>query len=306
MTLDPRARRLLDMLALAGGQSGERIGAQERRDSFRALMALSRPIVSGVQAAAVTLTGTDGPLPARLYRPEGAVDPGPGLVFFHGGGLVAGDLDTHDGLCRRLAGASGARVLSVAYRLAPEHRFPAAVDDAVAATRAVAADPARFGMDGRRLGVAGDSGGGTLATVAAGVLGPALRVQLLLCPVLDLAERRPSRIAFGQGYMLDQAIMDRDLADYLPAGADPADPRVSPIRATALAGMPPALIHTAEYDPLRDEGADYARALEAAGVPVRLTCHPGLIHHFVGLEGLLPAAKPILQAIGAELRDALA
>lgn len=295
------------MLALSGGPRAAPMSAAERRAGFAALMALARPAAVPGTVEEVGVEGADGLLPARLYRPADAGDgAGAGLVFFHGGGLVAGSLDTHDGLCRRLAAESGARLVAVAYRRAPEHRFPAAVEDAVAATRSVAAGAARFGIDPGRLGVGGDSAGGTLATLAAGAGRASLRVQLLLCPVLDLAARRPSRLAYGEGFMLDQSVMDRDLADYLGPGQDAADPRVSPIYRRDLAGLPAALIHTAECDPLRDEGRDYAAALAAAGVAVRHTDHAGMIHHFLGLEGVLPAARPALAAIGAELREALA
>lgn len=307
MSLDPRARRLLDMLALGGRLRAAPMSAAERRAGFAALMALARPPAVPGTVEDVRVQGAAGRLPARLYRPaSGGDERGAGLVFFHGGGLVAGDLDTHDGLCRRLSAESGARIVAVAYRLAPEHRFPAAVEDAVMATRSVIGGAAGFGIDPARLGVGGDSAGATLATIAAGAWRTALRVQLLLCPVLDLVTRRPSRLAYGEGFMLDQAVMDRDLADYLPPDQEAADPRVSPIFRGDLAGLPPALIHTAECDPLRDEGFAYAAALAAAGVVVRHTDHAGMIHHFLGLEGVLPAARPALAAIGAELRAGLA
>ncbi len=307
MPLDPRVRRLLDMLALGAGARAEPMGAAERRASFTALMAIARVAIAGCAAADHSLDTEIGPRPTRLYIPDTAPDaPGPGLVFFHGGGLVAGDLDTHDRLCRRLAVESGARVLAVDYRRAPEHRFPAAIEDAVAATAAVVDRAPSFGIDPARLGVGGDSAGGTLATVVAGALRHRLRLQLLLCPVLDLAERRPSRLAYGTGYMLDQVIMDRDLADYVTPGQDLTDPRVSPMHRTDAAGLPATLIHTAEYDPLRDEGVDYAAALRRAGVVVRHTDHPGMVHHFLALEGVLPQARSALAAIGAELRAGLA
>ncbi|UDL93769.1 alpha/beta hydrolase [Lichenihabitans sp. PAMC28606] len=334
MPLDPRAQRLLAMLALSNqaqalsnqaqalsteaqalsnqanpAETG--LDAAERRRSFTALMNLSRraEVVASVTDGMVQ--GADGALPARCYTPMDAPDgPMPGLVFFHGGGLVAGDLDTHDAFCRSLAVVAACRVIAVAYRLAPEHRFPAAVDDAVAATTAILGDASAWGLDRARIGVAGDSAGATLATVVAAAdsdtATPRLRLQVLLCPVLDLVVRRPSRLDFGQGYMLDQVTMDRDLAAYLPPGIDPADPRVSPLHRDDLAGLCPALIHTAAFDPLRDEGLAYAERLTAAGVPVRHTCHPGMIHHFVALTGLIPAAAIALSAIGAEIRAALA
>ena len=302
MPLDSRAARLLAMLAL-GRREGV-MTATERRAGFKSLMAMARGAPAEVAAIDWAVFGADGSLPARLYVPPDVAAPAPGLVFFHGGGLVAGDLDTHDGMCRRLAMEAGCRILSVAYRLAPEHPYPAAVDDSMAAMASVLAGPAAFGLDPNRIAVGGDSAGGTLATLVAGRLGRRLRFQLLLCPVLDLAHRRPSRVAYGEGFMLDQAVMDRDLADYLPAGLDPADPAISPINAADLSGMPPALIHTAENDPLRDEGLDYAAALKRAGVPVTYVDHPGMIHHFLGLEGVLPAARPALAAIGSTMRTA--
>jgi acetyl esterase/lipase len=279
------------------------VSAAARRDGFAALMRMAgtAPALPGVET--LTVTGAEGPLPARLYVPAESI--GPGLVYFHGGGLVAGDLDTHDALCRNLALGSGCRVVSVAYRLAPEHRFPAAVEDAVAASADVIARAAEFGIDSERVALGGDSAGATLATLAAGALGRRVALQLLLCPVLDIEPGTESRRAYGQGYLLDAAMMARDLADYLPDGPARADPRVAPLRAADLAGMPRALIHTAEFDPLRDEGALYAAKLRAAGVPVAHRCHAGMIHHFYGLTGLVPAARSALGEIASGLGAAL-
>ncbi len=280
------------------------VSAAERRSGFAALMRMAAvpPAVASVRDAAVG--GAGGPLAARLYAP--ASDAGPGLVYFHGGGFVAGGLDTHDALCRTLAAGSGCRVLSVAYRVAPEHPFPAAVEDAAAAAADVLARAETFGMDPARVAVGGDSAGGTLATLAAGALGRRVALQLLLCPVLDAVPGTASRRAFAKGHLLDAAMMARDLADYAPGAPDPADPRLSPLRAPDLAGMPRALIHTAEFDPLRDEGALYAARLAAAGVAVEHRCHPGMIHHFYGLTGLVPAARAALAGIAAGLGAALA
>lgn len=280
------------------------VSAVERRAGFAALMRMAGapPALPSVRPVAVA--GAEGPLEARLYAPSR--DPGPGLVYFHGGGFVAGDLDTHDALCRSLALGAGCRVVSVAYRLAPEHPFPAAVDDAEAATADVIARAAAFDIDPARVAVGGDSAGGTLATLAAGALGPRLALQLLLCPVLDAAPATASRRSFARGHLLDAAMMARDLADYAPGAPDPADPRLSPLHRPGLAAMPRALIHTAEFDPLRDEGALYAERLAAAGVAVEHRCHPGMIHHFYGLTGLVPAARAALGAIAAGLGAALA
>ncbi len=280
------------------------VSAAERRAGFAALMRMAGapPAVASVRDAAVA--GAGGSLAARLYAPS--EDAGPGLVYFHGGGFVAGDLDTHDALCRSLAAGSGCRVLSVAYRLAPEHPFPAAVEDAVAAADDVLARAEAFGIDPARVAVGGDSAGGTLATLAAGTLGRRVALQLLLCPVLDAAPGTASRHAFARGHLLDATMMARDLADYAPGVRDLADPRLSPLRAPDLGGMPRALIHTAEFDPLRDEGALYAERLAAAGVAVEHRRHPGMIHHFYGLAGLVPAARAALADIAAGLGAALA
>lgn len=309
MPLDPRARRLLDMLAAGGAAGIEQEDVPARRRRFASLMGLRRGPVPASTVENHGLAGPGGPLRVRCYTPPELLDKElPGLVFFHGGGLVAGSLDTHDALCRHLCGAGRCRVVSVDYRLAPEHRFPAAVEDAAAAVRLVAAAAGALGLDPERLAVGGDSAGGTLATIAATAAGEEprvrLRFQLLLYPVLDAMAATPSRQAFRQGYMLDQAAMDRDLADYLPPGTEARDPRVSPLRAGPLAGLPPTLIHAAEYDPVRDEAEDYAGRLRRAGIPVRHTCHAGMIHHFFGLDGTIPYAAEALAMVGAEMRAA--
>lgn len=312
MPLDPHAKRLLDMLALGADPDAPPPDAAARRRGFKALMGMRPlPVPVGAVVDDVIDGGAVPAIPVRCYTPLGVGKEWlPGLVFFHGGGLVAGDLDTHDALCRTLAGEGRCRVIAVGYRLAPEHPFPAAVEDAAAAVLAVAEDAARWAIDPARLAVGGDSAGGTLAVLAATAARdtgrPALRFQLLLCPVLDIAGRSPSRLRFGQGFMLDEAVLTRDLADYLPASIGAEDPRVSPLRAADLGGLPPTLLHTAEFDPLRDEGEAYAERLTAAGVPVRQTCHPGMIHHFVGLTGVLPYAGEALRAIGAEMRMSFA
>ncbi len=310
MPLDPHAKRLLDMLALGADPDAPPPDAAARRLAFKALMGM-RPVSVPMDAVVEdVIDRRPGPaIPVRCYTPLHAGDERlPGLVFFHGGGLVAGDLDTHDALCRSLASEGRCRLIAVGYRLAPEHPFPAAVEDAAVAVSAVANGAARWNIDPARVAVAGDSAGGTLAILAATAARdaalPALRFQLLLCPVLDLAGRSPSRLRFGRGYMLDEAVIFRDLADYLPARVSPEDPRVSPLRAAVLRGLPPTLLHTAEFDPLRDEGADYAARLAASGVAVHQTCHLGMIHHFIGLAGVLPYAKAALHEIGLEIRRA--
>ncbi|MGI3902818.1 MAG: alpha/beta hydrolase [Janthinobacterium lividum] len=305
MPVDPQAARLMAMLGAGRRPDWASVTAEERRRGFAGLMRMAgrAPEIGGVES--VSVAGADGALPARLYRPAGEPGgPRPGLVYFHGGGLVAGDLDTHDVLCRSLAQGSGCRVIAVGYRRAPEHRFPVAIEDALAAASDVLGRPESFGLDPARIAIGGDSAGATLATVTAGALRhrscPRLVLQFLLCPVLDVQSATASRREFAEGYLLDAEMMARDLADYAP-GLDPADPRLSPIRVHDLAGIPPALIHAAEFDPLRDEAALYADRLAAAGVPVDHHCHPGMIHHFYGLTGFIPAVRTILAGIAADL-----
>lgn len=223
---------------------------------------------------------------------------------------MAGSLDTHDGICRSLANASGARLVSVDYRLAPEARFPAALEDACAATRWTAAHAVELGIDPGRLGICGDSAGATLAAVACRAIqaegSVKLTFQFLLCPILDYAAETASRRAFAAGYLLDRETLAHDLAHYLGPCADPADPRVSPLRAPTLEGLPPTCIHTAECDPLRDEGEFYARRIAEAGVQVKYRRHAGMIHMFYGLGTLIPGAAQAYNVIGADLRDLLA
>jgi acetyl esterase len=256
------------------------------------------------------LPGPSGALPYRIYRPQQpAARPLPALVFFHGGGCVFGDIDTHDGLCRMLCAESGCAVISVGYRQAPEHKFPAAVEDSYGATRWVVDHAAELGLDARRIAVGGDSAGGGLAAVvcqlAATRHGPALALQVLFCPVMDMRADTPSRVAFAQGYFLNQATIDWMLRHYCAADADLDDPRLSPLRASQFAGLPPAHIHTAEFDPLRDEGEAYAKLLRQAGVAARYTCHAGMIHYFYAMAGAIPSARAAVKGAAAAMREAL-
>lgn len=310
MPLDPRVNRLLQMLQAANPPSTIDLTVAERRAGLAQLMQLGGQKAPEAQVEERTLPGPESALPVRIYTPPGAPRAAmPGLVYFHGGGFVAGTLATHDAIARELAHAGDCRIVSVAYRLAPEHRFPAALHDGLAAVRHVAAHAADFGIDATRLGVGGDSAGGTLAaaTCQALVRTSDLRiaVQLLLCPILDYSRVTASRGEFAAGYLVDQATLDHDLRYYLPPGADPADPRISPLRAEDLSGAPRTFIHTAEFDPLRDEGRKYFERLTRAGCAVSYTCHPGMIHLFYGLGALIPYARTAFDRIGADLRAAL-
>jgi acetyl esterase/lipase len=310
MPLDRRAQRLLDMLAATRGQAQAAQTPQDRRAALEALaqMADAAPD-AGVSFEDIAADGPDGPVALRLYSPQTAAAVLPALVFFHGGGWVAGGQATHDGLCRRLCDAAGVRVIAAGYRLAPEHRFPAGLNDCIAATRWVAANAARLGVDPARIAVGGDSvGGGLAAAVAAAARdggGPAIALQLLICPILDVGRTGGSRQTLGDGYFISQAAFARDLADYLPAGVAPDDPRVSPLRAASFADLPPAIVHTAEFDPFRDEGEAYAEALRGAGVAASATRHPGMIHYFYAMARAIPYADAAAAQIGAQLRAAL-
>ena len=313
MPLDPAAKRLLAMLGAGPRRDPATMTAEARRRSFATSARFAGVPPTGVAALETEVEGASGRLAARLYRSENEASAArPGLVWFHGGGLVAGDLDTHEVICRHLAAGSGCRVLSVAYRLAPEHPFPAAAQDAVAALAGVLDRADTFGFDPALIAVGGDSAGGGLAAVAARALrdgrGPRPVLQALLCPVLDARGDTESRRTFADGFGLDAALMARDLVDL--GGGDPAsldldDPCLSPLRAGDLARLPPALIHTAACDPLRDEGAAYAAALERAGVSVAYRCHPGMIHHFYGLAGAIPAAAAARDAFARAIGEAI-
>ncbi|HWT90419.1 MAG TPA: alpha/beta hydrolase, partial [Solirubrobacterales bacterium] len=247
---------------------------------------------------------------ARLYVPPTSSAPPGLLVYCHGGGWVIGDLETHDSPCRFLAAHSGAQVLAIDYRLAPEHPFPAAAEDAFAAYSWVRANAGRFGVEPGRIAVGGDSAGANLAAVACllareeGAPPPAM--QLLIYPVTESSRELPSRRTFAEGFILARRDMDYYEDRYLPPGMDRSDPRVSVLQAEDLAGLPPAYVATAGFDPLRDEGEAFALRLREAGVRVALRRHPGLVHTYANLTAICPSARhAMLEAAGA-LRAGLA
>lgn len=308
MPLDPRVQRFLGLLNAGNPPDARKTTVAERRNGLSALMKLGATSIAVPRIEDTTLPGPEEPLPVRIYSPIDDDSPLPGLIYFHGGGLVAGSIETHDTIARALASSGACRVLSVGYRLAPEHPYPAALEDSLAALRYIADNTARFHVDGARLGICGDSAGATLAAATAQAAAragkPMLALQLLICPILDYSRASPSRLELASGYLVDQATLDHDLMHYLPAGAQPSDPRVSPLLGPNLTGLPRTLIHTAEFDPLRDEGRYYFERLERERVEVSYTCHPGMIHLFYGLGAVIPYARKAFEQIGGEIRAA--
>jgi acetyl esterase len=251
------------------------------------------------------LPGPGGPLPVRIYTPETVGGrKSAGLIYFHGGAGVFCSIETHDGLCRLLANESLCRVFSVGYRLAPENPFPAAVDDSYHASQWVFENAEALGLDRERIAIGGDSAGATLAAVvcqmAKGNERLKLKLQVLFCPVLDVSRETESRKTYAKGYLFDRETLQWSLQQYCP-GEDLTDLRLSPLRASDFSGLPPAHIHTAEFDPFRDEGEAYAARLEQAGVRVTYTCHEGMIHHFYGMAGAITRARGAIRQAGADI-----
>jgi len=304
MTLHPQARTILDLVNSAPALAPEDLTPESLRESYAGLAMPA--VVEGVTTEDRTIPGPGGDLPIRIYRPEGAGIT-PVIVFFHGGGWVIGDLDTHDGGCRSLVAASGCALVAVEYRLAPEATFPAPVEDCFAATRWVQDHAADLGVDGSRLAVAGDSAGGNLAAVVTQLardLGePTIAFQLLVYPVTDYEFTSDSMVDNADGYLLTADMMRWFFGHYLAGDVDViADPRVSPLRAEDLSDLPPAHILTAQYDPLRDQGNAYAAALEAAGVPVDHIEYEGMFHGFFNLGSVLDTAQVAVERAALAIR----
>jgi len=307
MPLDPQAQALI--ASVAGGKPVEQMTPQEMRDALEERVRLTGGAPEPVdQVVPGVVPGPAGPIAARIYTPKGGQAALPGLVYFHGGGWARGSLQTHDIVCRSLATGAGCVVVSVDYRMAPEHRFPAAFEDSLAATRWVAEHAAELGIDPRRLAVGGDSAGGNLAAAVALAArdagGPSLVHQLLIYPVTDYNFDTRSYADNAEGYMLTRAAMQHYWRLYLRDGSDGADFRASPLRARDFGNLPPALVITAEFDPLRDEGRAYADRLREAGTPVLYREYPGMVHGFVTSAGVLDAGKQAVREAAAALKDA--
>jgi acetyl esterase len=313
--LAPEMQALRRLATLARDESASASGRrspQQARARIRAgAAATAGPRRSLPAVGDLAIPGPAGTIPARFYEPPGAgLEKRPLIVYLHGGGWTIGDLDTCDGVCRFLAASTPAAVLSVGYRLAPEHPFPAAVEDALAAFRWAAVDNSRLGADPDRIAVAGDSAGGNLAAAVSLLArdedGPRPTMQALIYPVTDAVGGQQSRDAFADGFLLTRADMDWFERHYLPPAVDRTDPRVSMLRAADLSGLPPAYVTTAGFDPLRDEGEAYAERLREAGVPVTLRRHPGLIHGFANMTAISPTARAAMLEVAAAIRIGLA
>jgi len=305
--LDPQARALIERFAAAGAPPLYTLTAPEARRAYReSRAALAAAPVHVDEIRELSVPGPAAALRGRLYRPRAAENALPGMVYFHGGGFIYGDIDTHDVVCRGIAQCAHCAVVSVDYRLAPEHRFPAAVEDAFAATAWVAANAAALGIDPARLVVAGDSAGGNLAAVVAITArersAPALAMQVLVYPTTDFAAETDSISRFAAGYLLTRESIRWVKRTYLRDEHDALDWRASPFRADDFSRLPAAYIITAGFDPLRDEGRAYAERLAQAGVAVTHECFEGQVHGFLVMGGAIAAAGHAIQRIGQTLR----
>ncbi len=309
MPLDPQCQALVDAAARSGSafDTNEPRLARLAYDAGTLLYRHEAPPLESVTNG--VFAGPAGEVKVRTYRPLDTNTPAPALVYFHGGGWVVGNLSSHDHLCRYLAAKSGVVVIAVDYRLAPEHKFPAAYEDCLAAVRWVAASAAELGIDAKRLAVGGDSAGGSLAAAAALAVRdegwPMLRLQLLLYPSTNFTADTPSMRDNGEGYLLTRAAMEQFIDWYLPSRIARTDPRASPQLAPEHSGLPPACILSAEYDPLRDEAHVYADTLERAGVAVERKCYGGMVHGFMRMGGRIGMALTALDDAAAALKRAV-
>ena len=301
VTLDPSAAQIVRLFREAGRPPLETLSPPEARIAYLMGRAVTQPEPPELQSVKpMTVPGPAGPIPVRVYTPHGITGQdalAPGLVFFHGGGWVIGDLDSHDTVCRQLAAGAERIVIAVDYRLAPEHKFPAAIDDAIAATEWIAANAMQLGIDAARIVVGGDSAGGNLAAavaIHAREHGPKLSGQMLVYPVTDLAMGHPSHSEPETSVLLTHTVMRWFRDHYVNSESEYADWRGSPLRASDLRGLPPAIVVTAGADPLRDEGDDYARKLADAGVNVTHKTWPGQFHGFFTMGKVIPEANAMV------------
>lgn len=310
MALDIAAAGLLQQLADANMPALNDMEPADARLAAEGFTSLGGDGDDVAEITNRTVPGPDGEIPIRIYRPVATDAELPCLVYFHGGGWVFGTLDATDAICKSLANRAGCVVVSVDYRLAPEHKFPAPLDDCFAATEWLAANGAEIGVDRHRLAVGGDSAGGNLAAAvclkARGNSFPTLRMQLLVYPVTDHSFDTESYTANGENYLLTRDMMQWFWNHYLNNASDDANPLASPLRAATHDRLPPALVITAEFDPLRDEGAAYAHKLLDARVPVTLSRYDGMIHGFFQMLAVFRQASDAADEAAAALRKAFA
>jgi acetyl esterase len=311
--IHPQTRALLDLIEQRGIPPTHTLSVADARKYYRERRSVTQPVPPDVGSVRdLQASGPHGPIPLRSYRPIGsdATSALPVLVYYHGGGWVIGGLDTHDTLCRQLANGAGCAVIAVDYRMAPEHRFPAAVDDCIAATDWIHANAASLAIDASRIAVGGDSAGGNLAAVvsiAARDSGkPPIAFQLLIYPATDQHRNTPSHSSNGQGYLLTTETMDYFTGHYIADSAQYTDWHASPLLHTDLSRLPPALVLTAGFDPLRDEGLAYADALVAAGNRATYVCFERQIHGFILMGKVLDEANTAVALCATELRRTLA
>jgi acetyl esterase len=308
MALDPQAQALLDQMQEAGAPPFEQMTVGEARQAAYAFIDLQGAPEDVASVGHRFVPGPCCDLPVRIYTPEGE-GPFPALVYFHGSGWVILNIEVADIAARALTNRTGCVVVAVNYQKAPEHKFPVPFDDAYAATTWVAEHASELGIDPGRIGVAGDSAGGNLAAAvclkARDEHGPSLAYQLLIYPVTDYGWDKPSYLENAEGYLLQRETMRWFWGHYLASEAEGDNPLVSPLRAPDLSGLPPALIVTAEFDPLRDDGELYGQRLREAGVPVKISRYDGMIHGFFYMAGVLDQTKNLYDEIGTEVRAAL-
>ena len=311
MPLDPIVKAFIDQMAAQPAPKMYELPAPAARMMFGAIMEMTGPKDVPIgKTQNLTCPGPGGDIPLRIYTPVApAAEALPALLFFHGGGFVIGNIDTHDGLCRMIANEAGVRVIAVDYRLAPEHKYPAAIEDGYAALKFVEANAPQLGVDANRLAVGGDSAGGNITAVLTQMAkekgGPSIAFQLLFFPVTQIGEETSSLKNYAEGFVLERAGLEWFYNCYVPAGTHKSDPALSPLHAASLDGLPPAYLTVAEFDPLHDEGLEYGKKLKAAGVACEIVDYPGLVHDFIYFQSVLPQAAVALKAAAQALKKAL-
>jgi acetyl esterase len=309
MALDAIVKGLMDQMAAAPQPKLWELTPTQGREMYRAMATvLEPPAIAIGKIDNIAMPGPAGEIKLRIYTPvAGGGAALPALVYFHGGGWVIGDLETHDALCRTLANETGARVVAVDYRLAPEHKFPAAAEDAYAAVKWVEENASNLGVDPNRIAVAGDSAGGNLSAVVCLMAkqkgGPRIVYQLLIYPVTQWKADTGSMTSFAEGYFLEKQTMHWFFDQYAP-GADANDWRLSPLAATDVTGLPRAYVVTAGFDPLKDEGKAYADKLNHAGVAAVYMDYPGMVHGFFNMSAVIPTAREAIADAAKALRQA--